>query len=84
MKRLSCAFTGHRPQKLPWRYNEMAESCTRLKKTLAMQIARLVAGGVTDFLTGMAQGVDTFCAEIVLDLREKNPGLKLHCARFDP
>ena len=34
--------------------------------------------GVTDFLSGMAQGVDLWCAQIVLDLRKKNPALKLH------
>ena len=34
---------------------------------------------VTDFLSGMAQGVDLWCSQIVLDLKKKNPALKLHC-----
>lgn len=79
MKRKTCSFTGHRPQKLPWGYDESAEGCMRLKRALAEQIEKLTANGVTDFLSGMALGVDTFCAEIVLAMREKNPALKLHC-----
>ena len=35
--------------------------------------------GVTDFLSGMAQGVDLWSSQIVLDLQKKNPALKLHC-----
>ena len=35
--------------------------------------------GVTQFLSGMAEGVDRWAAIIVLALREKNPVLKLHC-----
>jgi len=79
MKRRGCAFTGHRPNKLPWRYDEASEGCVRLKEILAAQIAELVENGVTDFLSGMALGVDTICSELVLAQREKNPALKLHC-----
>ncbi len=79
MKRQSCAFTGHRPSKLPWHYDEASEGCLRLKEVLASQITMLVESGVTDFLSGMAEGTDVYCAEIVLALREKNPALKLHC-----
>ncbi len=79
MKRRACAFTGHRPNKLPWRYDETSEGCVRLKEALAAQIAELVENGVTDFLSGMALGVDMICSELVLAQREKNPALKLHC-----
>ncbi len=79
MKRKTCSFTGHRPNKLPWRDNENSEGCLRLKKVLVSQITMLVESGVTDFLSGMAEGTDVYCAEIVLALREKNPALKLHC-----
>ncbi len=37
MQRISCAFTGHRPSKLPWHYDETAEGCMQLKATLAVQ-----------------------------------------------
>ena len=75
----ACAFTGHRPNKLPWRYSEDAPGCVALKKTLAEQIVVLADNGYTHFLSGMALGVDCWCSQIVLDLREKNPALKLHC-----
>ena len=75
----SCAFTGHRPQKLPWRYDESAAGCVRLKAILAEKIAELAAAGNTDFFSGMAEGTDTWAALAVLALRAKNPTLKLHC-----
>ena len=74
----ACAFTGHRPKTFPWKYNEVASSCVLLKETLEEQIKLLVDRGVMDFLSGMAQGVDLWCAQIVLDLRKENPALKLH------
>ena len=75
----TCAFTGHRPNKLPWRYNEEAPGCVALRKMLAEQIMALTDDGYIDFLSGMATGVDCWCSQIVLNLREKNPALKLHC-----
>ena len=33
----------------------------------------------SQFLSGMAEGVDTWAALSVLELREKNPAIKLHC-----
>lgn len=74
-----CAFTGHRPSKLPWKYNEEDKRCIELKAVLAQQIENLAAAGVTVFFTGMALGVDTWAAMAVLDLREKMPVVKLHC-----
>jgi len=79
MEKTSCAFTGHRPSKLPWRYDETAEGCVQLKEILSAQIAALADNGVTDFLSGMAEGIDQICAELVLAQREKKPELKLHC-----
>ena len=74
----ACAFTGHRPKSFPWRYDETAPDCLLLKKVLAAQISALAEQGVTDWLSGMAQGVDLWCAQIVLDLRKENPALELH------
>ena len=75
----ACAFTGHRPSKLPWRYNEDTPGCVALKETLEKRIAALADDGYTNFLSGMALGVDCWCSQIVLDFRENNPALKLHC-----
>ena len=78
MIEVACAFTGHRPKSFPWGYDENAPSCVLLKEVLASQISALAEQGVTDFLSGMAQGVDLWYAQIVLDLRKTNPALKLH------
>lgn len=74
-----CAFTGHRPKKFPWRYDETDERCVRLKEAIAAQIEQMVERGVTGFLSGMAEGTDHWTAQAVLAHRDKNPALKLHC-----
>lgn len=75
----ACAFTGHRPKSFPWKYDETAPDCVLLKEVLAAQIRALTDRGVTDFLSGMAQGTDHWCSQIVLGLKKKNPTLRLHC-----
>ena len=79
MEAFACAFTGHRPHKFPWKENELDLRCVALKEVLAGQIAKLAGAGVTEYFTGGADGVDCWAAEIVLTMREKNPGLKLRC-----
>ena len=74
-----CAFTGHRPRKFPWGYDETDARCVALKKALTEQIAKLVKAGYTDFFSGMAEGVDTWAALAVLALKKENPALKLRC-----
>lgn len=74
-----CAFTGHRPSKFPWKYDEADSRCVALKAVLAEQITTLADAGITQFLSGMAEGTDTWAACAVLALRKKNPALKLHC-----
>ncbi len=68
----SCAITGHRPEKLPWLYDENSEGCRRLRKTLTKQIVTLADSGITAFLSGMALGVDQILAELVLAERKKS------------
>ena len=75
----TCAFTGHRPKKLPWRYDESDPACILLKEMLAEKIKALADRGVEHFLSGGADGVDLYAAEAVLALREQNPTIKLHC-----
>lgn len=75
----ACAFTGHRPKKLPWRNDETAPECAALKAMLTEQIAALIEKGFTHFMSGMAEGTDVWAAQSVLAFREENPALKLHC-----
>ncbi len=74
-----CAFTGHRPKKFPWGYDETDVRCVALKNVLAEQITKLVDAGYTDFFSGMAEGTDTWAALAVLALKKENPALKFHC-----
>ena len=77
----TCAFTGHRPQHLPFGMNENDERCVRLKEILKEEIINLIeAENVTHFITGMALGVDLYAAEIVLDLKARYPSITLESA----
>lgn len=79
MDRIACAFTGHRPKRFPWKYDEAACDCVLLKEVMAAQIVALADKDITDFLSGMALGVDLWGAQIVLSLKKKHPALNLHC-----
>lgn len=81
MKKITCAFTGHRPQKLPFRFNEADLRCVRLKETLRGEIIKLIEEQHAErFISGMALGTDMYAAEIVLDLKKIFPGIVLECA----
>lgn len=80
-KRKACAFTGHRPQTLPFGYNESDERCLLLKKEMKRQIIRLIEEeNITHFISGMALGIDMFAAEIILRLKADYPFITLECA----
>lgn len=68
-----CCFTGHRPQKLPFGYDEDHPDCLRLKEVLRDEILLKIQNGCTGFMTGMAMGADIWCAEIVLEFRKQFP-----------
>lgn len=66
----SICFTGHRTipkQLLP----EVLRELQRILETA-------ISNGFVDFYTGGAIGWDTYCAQLVLDLREDYPGIALH------
>lgn len=77
---LTCCFTGHRPQKLPWGFIEKGARYERFLKRLDEEILRLISEGFRHFITGMAQGVDILAGEAVLRFKEDYPDLSLECA----
>ena len=77
---MTCAFTGHRPQDLPWGFAESGPDYENFKARLLAAVLDLIQEGCTHFISGMAQGVDTLCAEIVLGLKATHPGITLECA----
>jgi len=78
---ISCAFTGHRPARFAFGFNESDERCIKLNALLREQIEALIVKGVTWFYTGMALGVDQWAADIVLELKQTHPKLKLIAVR---
>ncbi len=69
----ACCFSGHRPQKLPWGWNETDPACIRMLNRLEDAIRTEIQSGRHCFYTGMALGADMWAAEILLQLREKYP-----------
>ena len=78
----TCCFTGHRPAALGFA-EESAEG-ERIKLRLREEILRHTQLGVDTFLTGMAQGVDTWAGEICVRLRAEGTPLRLIAARPSP
>jgi len=79
-KSRTCCFTGHRPEKLPWRFDEDHPDCIALKERIAQELESLYHRGCRHFITGMARGADLYFAEEVLALREHFPGVTLEAA----
>ena len=69
MQKKTCCVTGHRdlPQK----------EINRVKTALRKEIEKAVADGFTRFMSGFAEIVDQYFAEIVLEMRKSNPALEL-------
>ena len=73
----SCALTGHRPAYFPFKYDESHPNCIALKEAMRLEVIRLVKKSITTFYSGMALGVDTWGAEIILELKKQYPQLSL-------
>ena len=74
---ITCCFTGHRPQSLPWGANENDPRCLELKLELAARLEGVYEAGWRHFLCGMAIGCDMYFAEAVLALRDSRPDVTL-------
>ncbi len=72
-KNLTCCFTGHRPDKL-----NMDE--IKVKQLLENAVDMAISKGFTIFVSGMADGIDLWAAQIVLKKRVSNSKIKLVCA----
>lgn len=74
------AFTGYRPEKLPFSENNSDVLYIKFRKRLMQVINRLVERGYTNFISGVATGFDTWAAEDVISLKKDNCNIKLECA----
>ena len=76
----SCAFTGHRPRSFSFEYDENSEEFLELRTKIKNTIIQVCNSGCRKFYCGMAEGVDLWCGEIVLELKDSfNPPLEI-CA----
>ncbi len=89
----SCCFTGHRPKFFVFGTDETHPDCIKIKEFLRQNIERLIVeNAVTHFISGGAEGVDTWAMEAVVALKRKHPHITLECAlpymempdKFDP
>lgn len=77
---MNCCCTGHRPKGFPFAYGIDKQKHNVYLQTLEQKIELVVDEyGITNFISGMAVGVDLDFAEIVLKLRNKYP-VTLECA----
>jgi len=75
----TCCSTGHRPQKLPWGFNENDNRYIIAKKKTRNALLTAISKGYLYFISGMALGFDIMFAEVVLELKEEYPNIKLIC-----
>jgi uncharacterized phage-like protein YoqJ len=76
----TCCFTGHRPSKFSFKYDEENPDCKKLKQLLKESVEEAINKGCRHFISGMALGVDTWAAEIVLELKKMYPDIILEAA----
>lgn len=76
----SCAFTGYRPQKLPWLDQERDVRCINLKHRLWLAVEEAYRSGMEHFICGMAQGCDLYFGELVLQAKAQWPEITLEAA----
>ena len=75
-----CAFTGYRPMKMPFGYDEECPLALDFKHRLHDTIEMLILQGYKHMISGGAQGMDIMAAEAVLDLQKDYPEVTLEIA----
>lgn len=76
------SFTGHRPDK----FNNTVELNSDVYKTLIQEMTNrlewfILNEGTSEFISGMAEGVDTIAFFVVHKLKQKYPHIKNICAK---
>ncbi len=73
----SVCFTGHRPNKLFFKYDENSAEFFEFKQKLYNKIVNAINNGYRKFYSGMAMGVDIIAFEILLKLKNTYPDIYL-------
>lgn len=76
-RQVSCSFTGHRPEKLPWGTNESDPRCVDLQKRIYKAVEFIYEQGYRHFLCGMARGSDMWFCRAVIRLMDRYADVSL-------
>lgn len=80
-KETSCCFTGHRSRDLPFFGNREKQGMKNLVSNIQLEIENAVKDGYDTFISGMAEGTDLICAEIVHNIiTRRGLPIRLVCA----
>lgn len=78
----TCCFTGHRSRDLPFGGDMRKQGMKCLASSLQLLMVEAIADGYKTFISGMSDGIDLICAQIVLELAKSGRygDLRLVCA----
>ena len=79
-RQMTVCFSGYRPEKLPWGYDECDPRCAQLKQRLRRAVCAACDDGFRHFICGMAQGCDLYFCELALQLRGERPDMTIEAA----
>lgn len=81
-RKTTCCFTGHRSRDLPFGGNLHKQGMKCLVSSLQMLITEAINDGYKTFISGMSDGVDLICAQLVLEAArsERYGQIRLVCA----
>lgn len=80
MRENTVCFSGHRPEKLPFNGDSSVPEVRILMSKLFSEIDLCIENNYSNFISGVAKGVDLWAAKYVLEKKEHNPGIRLICA----
>jgi uncharacterized phage-like protein YoqJ len=79
-KSLTCCFTGHRPEKMPFNTSKYSYDAFEFRQNLERAVQSAILSGYRHFISGMSRGMDLWAAMSVLDFKRAYPGLTLEAA----
>ena len=79
-KSITCCFTGHRPEKMPFSATAHSFAYHTFRRNLEFAVQQAILDGYRHFITGMSRGMDLWAAMCVLDFKRAYPGLTLEAA----
>lgn len=77
MKERTVCFSGHRPEKLPGQGKHDNQLTKDIKSLIYYHIYESINEGYTDFMSGLARGIDLWAAMCVIEFKKSNPDIRL-------